>query len=60
MAEDDDVMRICLSTDNHLGYKERDPVRGMDSFAGTTPKAQGFIYVLCILTGVRVPDNGSF
>lgn len=31
--EDPDVMRIMLSTDNHLGYAERDVVRGMDSFA---------------------------
>jgi hypothetical protein len=25
---DDDTLRIMLSTDNHLGYAERDPVRG--------------------------------
>lgn len=31
--DDDDTVRILLSTDNHLGYAERDPVRGMDSFA---------------------------
>jgi double-strand break repair protein MRE11 len=30
---DEDTFRIMLSTDNHLGYAERDPVRGMDSFA---------------------------
>jgi double-strand break repair protein MRE11 len=30
---DGNTMRIMLSTDNHLGYNERDPVRGMDSFA---------------------------
>ena len=28
-----DVMRILISTDNHLGYAERDAVRGIDSFA---------------------------
>lgn len=34
LANDDpDNLRILLSTDNHLGYAERDPVRGMDSFA---------------------------
>ncbi len=34
MADDDEsVLRIIISTDNHLGYKERDPTRGMDSFA---------------------------
>jgi DNA repair exonuclease SbcCD nuclease subunit len=31
--DDPDTMRILLSTDNHLGYNERDPVRGNDSFA---------------------------
>jgi len=31
--EDPDTLRILLSTDNHLGYAERDAVRGMDSFA---------------------------
>ena len=31
--DDPDVMRILISTDNHLGYAERDAVRGMDSFA---------------------------
>ena len=30
---DDDTLRIMVSTDNHLGYCERDPIRGMDSFA---------------------------
>lgn len=30
---DENTLRIMLSTDNHLGYAERDPIRGMDSFA---------------------------
>jgi double-strand break repair protein MRE11 len=30
---DEDTIRILLSTDNHLGYCEGDPVRGNDSFA---------------------------
>ena len=30
---DENTLRIMLSTDNHLGYNERDPVRGGDSFA---------------------------
>ena len=30
---DDDTLRVLLTTDSHLGYLERDPVRGMDSFA---------------------------
>ena len=25
---DEDTLRVMLSTDNHLGYAERDPVRG--------------------------------
>ena len=29
----DNTLRILLSTDNHLGYLEKDPIRGMDSFA---------------------------
>ncbi|RLN37193.1 hypothetical protein BBJ28_00011966 [Nothophytophthora sp. Chile5] len=29
---DADTLRVLLSTDNHLGYAERDPVRGGDSF----------------------------
>ena len=35
VEEDPDasVLRILLSTDNHLGYLERDPIRGRDSFA---------------------------
>lgn len=31
--DDPDTLRILLSTDNHLGYAERDNIRGMDSFA---------------------------
>lgn len=25
-------MKIMLATDNHIGYLERDPIRGQDSF----------------------------
>lgn len=32
-AGDESVLRILVASDNHLGYKERDPVRGLDSFA---------------------------
>jgi hypothetical protein len=31
-SPDADVIRIFFSTDNHLGYNEKDPVRGDDSF----------------------------
>ncbi|EIN14449.1 DNA repair exonuclease [Punctularia strigosozonata HHB-11173 SS5] len=27
----DDTIRIMLATDNHIGYNERDPIRGQDS-----------------------------
>ena len=32
MADDPNLFRIMLATDTHVGYKERDPVRGNDSF----------------------------
>jgi double-strand break repair protein MRE11 len=31
-AGQDSTFRILLATDNHLGYMERDPIRGEDSF----------------------------
>lgn len=30
---DEDTLRIMVSTDNHLGFEEKDPIRGNDSFA---------------------------
>lgn len=27
----EDTIRILLATDNHIGYLERDPIRGQDS-----------------------------
>lgn len=32
-SPDENTLRTLLSTDNHLGYLERDPIRGNDSFA---------------------------
>ncbi|GJJ71717.1 double-strand break repair protein MRE11 [Entomortierella parvispora] len=32
-GDDRDTLTILVATDNHLGYLERDPVRGNDSFA---------------------------
>ena len=29
----DEIIRILITTDNHLGYQEKDQVRGDDSFA---------------------------
>lgn len=31
-VEDPSVLRILVATDNHLGYMEKDPIRGQDSF----------------------------
>ncbi len=31
MADADDTIKIMLATDNHIGYLERDPIRGQDS-----------------------------
>lgn len=28
---EDNVIKILLATDNHIGYLERDPIRGQDS-----------------------------
>lgn len=28
----DNVLKILVTTDNHLGYGEKDPIRGEDSF----------------------------
>jgi double-strand break repair protein MRE11 len=33
MNNDPDTFRIMISSDNHLGFAEKDPVRGDDSFA---------------------------
>ena len=30
---DDDIFRILVSTDNHLGFQDKSPVRYADSFA---------------------------
>ena len=30
-SDADDTIKILLATDNHIGYLERDPVRGQDS-----------------------------
>lgn len=30
-SDPDDTIRILLATDNHLGYIEKDPIRGQDS-----------------------------
>ena len=27
----EDTIRVLLATDNHIGYLERDPIRGQDS-----------------------------
>ena len=30
---DDEILRVLVATDNHLGYAERDSIRSNDSFA---------------------------
>jgi double-strand break repair protein MRE11 len=30
--EGSDILSILVATDNHLGYQEKDPIRGGDSF----------------------------
>jgi double-strand break repair protein MRE11 len=32
MGDDEDILSILVATDNHLGYQEKDPIRGNDSF----------------------------
>ncbi|KAI8088075.1 Metallo-dependent phosphatase-like protein [Gilbertella persicaria] len=32
MSQEDNAFKILIATDNHLGYLERDPIRGQDSF----------------------------
>ncbi len=31
LKDPDDTIKILLATDNHVGYMERDPIRGQDS-----------------------------
>ena len=31
ITDADDTIKIMLATDNHIGYLERDPIRGQDS-----------------------------
>mgnify|MGYP000556959074 CR=1 FL=1 len=31
-VDDPDILNIFVATDNHLGFKEQDPIRGNDSF----------------------------
>ena len=38
-AHNTDTLRILIASDNHLGYLERDPVRGNDSFETFEPAA---------------------
>jgi double-strand break repair protein MRE11 len=32
-SQEDSVLKVLIATDNHLGYQEKDPIRGGDSFA---------------------------
>ena len=50
---DEDTIRIMVSTDNHLGFLEKDPVRGNDSFAA-------FEEVLSLAKRYRVCECDGF
>ena len=47
--DDTDIFNILITTDNHLGYKENDRVRGNDSFVS-------FEECLKIATGMKDLD----
>ena len=48
----EDTFRIMLATDNHIGYMERDPVRGQDSINTFREILQ-----LAVKNDVRVVSN---
>ena len=57
---DENTLRILISTDNHLGYNEKDPVRGMDSFAAFEEVlylARRFQCDMVLLAGDLFHDN---
>ena len=51
LADADDTIKIMLATDNHIGYLERDPIRGQDSI-----EAFKEILQLAVKHDVREPD----
>jgi len=58
--EDPEVLRVMISSDNHLGFCEKDPVRSNDSFAAfsevlSLARSQGVDMVL--LSGDMFHDN---
>jgi len=52
VGSDSDTIRILLATDNHVGYNERDPIRGDDSW-------KSFHEVLCIAKERDVYDAAN-
>lgn len=57
---DDEIIRIVVSTDNHLGYAERDPIRCNDSFAAfeeVLQTAQNFKADFVLLAGDMFHEN---
>jgi len=57
---DADTLRILLSTDNHLGYAETDPVRGNDSFCALEEVlvlAKHFCCDMVLLSGDLFHEN---
>jgi double-strand break repair protein MRE11 len=57
---DDQTIRIMVSTDNHLGYLEDDPIRGDDSFAALEEVmflARKYTCDMVLLAGDLFHDN---
>lgn len=57
---DENTLRVMVSTDNHLGYNERDPVRGLDSFSAFEEVlflAKHFKCDMVLLSGDLFHDN---
>ncbi|KAJ1805258.1 meiotic recombination, partial [Coemansia sp. RSA 2598] len=60
MPDDRDTLSILVATDNHLGYLERDPVRGQDSFDAFSEimqLAQAYRVDMVLLGGDLFHDN---
>ncbi len=52
LDDDEDALRILVATDNHLGYMEKDPIRGNDSFIS-------FEEILCIAKEKEVRSRAT-
>ncbi|KAJ1643863.1 meiotic recombination, partial [Coemansia asiatica] len=60
MSDDRSTLSILVATDNHLGYLERDPIRGQDSFDAFSEilqLAQAYKVDMVLLGGDLFHDN---